>query len=1012
MDYDIPEPKTSPNKPKSTKNKWYAIIIILIVLLSSFAALSIFHPSNTVPGAKIDSAANYITAGDTYNITLHTNEPFKYAEIHWGDNSESLIKSSGDKIFASHIYNNPGIYYIHYSINFGNSFYKNNTFIPVYVTSLNNNKTASGIIYINNYSRAPSVPNSNIFLSGTDINLSASYSGEPQNSSYQVIAQTLFVYKNGSLVKTYNLPYKFNPSSRLYVNKNNSFALKNLSSGMYTLKLVTYSASLLNKYINVNVTEYNNVTYKSGSHTYGNTYNGHEIEYIKYKNYTEAMDINNHSIFFAGASIIHYSNSNVFSAKGDSFDISNGSKIRVLKNTSIELPLGGSYVLNNKSHNAKNETILELNKTDTINFTSSVPVTTLNSTYFNYINTSILYNKGNSISINGSKFLIYPHSELLYENNSKIKYSNSTNVTIAVSINGAINAGITGDINASNGIYRTNYYMDIPVYSNGSLYINNNVESMTYSSTSPYNTLNPELAYSKSDLQILMNTEQFLVYHNNTSYTPEIASYLPSSSNGGISGNREDYTFHIYNKAFFQNGNKVNAWDAAYSIAADLLLVNKTPQTPGWLLAQYLLPGNYYKTNNYTNIANAITVNNSTDNITLHFNRPMSRNLVFNILSSPGAFITSNSYIAKYGNLTWSEKGFSEFKNGTYNQYSLNNVISSGPYEIYSSVKNSSVTLIKNPYFEGRPGDPVPKVNMVMITYKSALSEIYQNLRLNVTQIAEFPSIYAPYIKQLSDVNSYNNTINYTELYNFNANVSIKELNKYSYSNMPYNLFSNATVREAFYYAFGDNYNLTKSRDLWKSFVKNDGSKYGIKYDNATKDYNYKGNNIVIPIFVNQISNMKNITAFTTNLVHIINGSSYPIITENSAFMADNEQYGSNPMPIYNMLINSNMNKTQYYTYLGSTLNYTHLYNNGFSTYNFNITDRNQSIYMKYLEQNITELNEKYNSTNLNNTVKDLNKLHLYINSGSNKFMFSYNKHIKLNNAITEESIVMFNLIN
>ena len=822
----------------------------------------------------------------------------------------------------------------------------------------------------------------------------------------------MFIYKNGSLIKTYNLPYKFDQSSQLYMNKNNSFPLKNLSGGMYTLKLVTYSASLLDKHINVNVTNYNNVIYKNDSYNYSSTYNGHKIVYIQYKNYTEAVDENNHSISFAGTSTIHYRNSAVFSGKSNSFDISKGSSIKVLKNTSIELPLGGSYILNGKSHNATNSTPIELNRTDVINFTSSTFIITLNNTYFNYVNASILYNKGDSISINSSTFLIYPHSKLLYENNSRIKYLNRTNVTIAVSINGTINAGITGDINASNGIYSTNYYMDIPVYNNGSLYINNNVKSIKYSSTSSYNTLNPELAYSKSDLQILMNTEQFLVYHNSTSYIPEIAAYLPSNSNGGISNNRENYTFHIYDKAFFQNGNKVTAWDVAYSIAADLLLDNKTPQTPGWIMAQYLLPGNYYKTNNYTNIASAITVNNLTGNITLHFNMPMNKDLVFNILSSPGAFITSSSYIAKYGNLTWSEKGFNEFKNGTYNQYSLNNIISNGPYEIYSSVKNSSMVLIKNPYFKGRPGDPIPKINMVIITYRSYLSEIYQNLRLNVTQIAEFPYAYKPYIKQLNNVNLYNNTINYTELYNFNANISIKELNKYSYSNMPYNLFSNITVREAFYYAFGSNNNLSKSRSLWESFVKNNGSKYNIKYDSATGDYEYKGNNIVIPIFANQISNMKNITTFITRLGSIINGSRYPIITENSAFMTYNERYGSNPMPVYNMLINSNTNKTYYYKYLGSTLNYTHLYNNGFNIYNFNITDKNQSIYMKYLEQNLTELNENYNSTNLNNTIKDFNNLYLYINSGSDKFVFSYNRHIKMDNAITKGDIVMFNLIN
>jgi len=1003
MNYDIPEPKTYPKKPKSTKNKWYAIIVILIVILSSFTVLSILHPVNKAPDAVIDSAGNYITAGNTYNLTLNTDETFKYAEIYWGDNSLSIVKSSNDKIFASHIYSSPGIYYIHYKINFANSVYKNNTFIPVYVSSINNNKSANGIIYINNYSKLPEVPDSNIFLNNTYLNLSALYSSEPRNSSYQVISQTLYIYKNNSLIKTYNLNYKFNYSSQLYVNKNNSFELKSLSSGIYTLKLVTYSASLLDKYIDVNVTDYTNVAYNKGSYVnYSNTYNGHKIIYIEYENKTNAIDLNNNNICIESTSDFYYKNSNVSSVANNNFVISKGSSIIVLKNTYIELPIGGSYILNNKSYNKNSLTTLKLNKTDTIIFNSSIPVTTLNNTYFDYINASVLYNKGDSISINNSKFVISKNSELLYENNSEIKYLNSTNVKIAVSVTGIVNAGITGDINASNGIYSTDYYMDIPVCNNSNIYINNNVKSITFSSTSPYNTLNPALAYSKSDLEILMNTEQFLVYNNGTQYIPEIAAYLPTHSNGGISNNNKNYTFHIYDKAFFQNGNKVTAQDVALSLSADLLLDNKTPQTPGWILAQYLLPGNYYKTNNYTNIANAITVDNSTDTITLHFNMPMNKDLVFNILSSPGAFIT-------YENLKWSEKGFEQFKNNTYNKYS-NNIISDGPYEISSAIKNSSIVLIKNPYFEGRSGDPVPETDMVIIDYKSYSSEIYQDLRLNTTQIAEFPSEYELYIKQLSNINTYNKTYNYTELYNFNANISIKELNKYSYSNMPYNLFSNITVREVFYYAFGNNYNITKAKILWNSFVKN--NTYNIKYNDITKDYTYNGNNIVIPIFINEISNMKNITGFTLKLESIINGSSYPIINENSAFIADNEKYAENPMPIYNILINSNVNKSYFYAYLGSTLNYTHLYNNGFNIYNFNLTHKNQTLYMRYLENNITELKVNYNITNLNNTIKDFNNLYFYIKSGNINIQISYNKYLNLNNAITTENIIMFNLIN
>ncbi len=93
MKYDIPEPQTYPVIPKSTRNKWYVIIVILIVLLSSMVAISLLHPQNITPETSASVSSNYVSAGSTYNITFKSNEIPKSIEIFWGDTQNNIVKS-------------------------------------------------------------------------------------------------------------------------------------------------------------------------------------------------------------------------------------------------------------------------------------------------------------------------------------------------------------------------------------------------------------------------------------------------------------------------------------------------------------------------------------------------------------------------------------------------------------------------------------------------------------------------------------------------------------------------------------------------------------------------------------------------------------------------------------------------------------------------------------------------------------------------------------------------------
>ncbi|HIH60940.1 MAG TPA: hypothetical protein HA289_07915, partial [Ferroplasma sp.] len=66
MNSSMPDPETYPKKPRSTRKKWYAVIIVLILLLSSLSLLSILHPEKAAPDISVDTAPNYIQAGSNY----------------------------------------------------------------------------------------------------------------------------------------------------------------------------------------------------------------------------------------------------------------------------------------------------------------------------------------------------------------------------------------------------------------------------------------------------------------------------------------------------------------------------------------------------------------------------------------------------------------------------------------------------------------------------------------------------------------------------------------------------------------------------------------------------------------------------------------------------------------------------------------------------------------------------------------------------------------------------------
>ena len=143
MKSSMPDPETYPKKPRSTRKKWYAVIIVLVLIISSLGVLSLLHPESKSPDISVDTAPNYLKTGSNYTISLKANEPYKTLTIFWGDGNSTALNYTQEKVSVSHIYNSPGIYYIYYIANFTSGPEEFNTYIPVYVESAGTgNRTA------------------------------------------------------------------------------------------------------------------------------------------------------------------------------------------------------------------------------------------------------------------------------------------------------------------------------------------------------------------------------------------------------------------------------------------------------------------------------------------------------------------------------------------------------------------------------------------------------------------------------------------------------------------------------------------------------------------------------------------------------------------------------------------------------------------------------------------------------------------------------------------------------
>ncbi len=552
----------------------------------------------------------------------------------------------------------------------------------------------------------------------------------------------------------------------------------------------------------------------------------------------------------------------------------------------------------------------------------------------------------------------------------------------------------TGIVNATTGVVSsptsTVTYLDFAIFANGNYHVASPAQA-TASGTflnaeyeaGGFRTLDPALAYDTVSGEILANVYQTLTTYqgsNSSAYAPNLALRLPNLTNGGVNNNYhnytqtvnsaiagysapsyavkiapgENYTFYINNNSEFQNGTAVTAWDVMYSFTRTLLFT-ADPGAPGWIIAQYILPGNYYASMSFWNITQNMTVDNATNSITIHFQHPMPEALVYQIFFASGTYVTSATWLQQQGaGITWNAAGFSSYISeglaANWNTKVQFSVDANGPYKIFSESQNSQVVLEANPHFTS-PNKWVlaPSIKFVDIEYISSSSTTYLLLSNGQAQAAGIPSSSWNLVQGLEKsgtVYAIGNPTLSLFWYNFNANVNITMAQQTVVNiNMPSNLFVSLHARKAFAYAYNETqylntdvgnalynttfgqayagmlpqgmlgyqsisqlnnltqgvpyFNLKMARADWNITMSKDGAALGLSMSGGNVMYN--GKNLVIPLEIYQPDavDFAGATSWGAYLAKVIPGASFPVVQLPFPTLLGNQVQNSNPMPVY-----------------------------------------------------------------------------------------------------------------
>ncbi len=881
-----PQVPVAPPRRPAGNGKWYVIIAVLIVVIAALGVLGFYHPVTVGSTSTASVVTNSATLGSPFNLSVTANGKFSTMDIYWGDGHQTVVPWTGsDKVALSHTYNTPGTYLIYYVVNFpsGATYNNSNNLIPVVTnyqssSTINPNAAVGQAYLLNNTDNGLFYYHNGTLTLKPGVNISAQIGFYQSPQSGEVFAQSANLYYMDVFNQSYTLPYYFNTTQDRYIVNpaNTTWNITNLSQGFYQLEVTTQAGQVYSQTYTVPTTVTNSSVVKvSGVQTYNKTYvlkvaNASVLNsslQLGYNTGTWVTNYANTNVTYEALANVSYTSphktpevmlykyDNMTYVPGTNLTFTHDTNISFMSNTT-GLYWNGSTLKTVTFNGSSYTPSYSIISGSYINFTKAAQVEVLNNTNVTYNHNSYMwYNMGDMIEY------LSTFSNTTYNMNTTLSYTNPSttvnytnemvNVTVMTFHSGTTTVTVpTGTVDTALGVYSTEYYIDIPVFSQPTVnvpifgfppYSPVTSGAGTYTAveleTGGYKSLDPAIEYDTVSYEVLLNTLQTLVmYKGNSSSTfaPMLASALPNDTAGGVNlhyhnytmktpwGTQytvhevpyQNYTFHIRSNASWQNGAPVKAWDVMYSITRTLLFDAGTPGTPGWIQAQYLLPGDYYTSNTFYNITTNITVDNATNNITFHFQKAMPPTLVYEILGQvSGAAIASSSWlIANGAGITWSSAGFQAYKahgnSGDYNTYVQNNVLADGPFKIQYIVPSQEVVFEANTAFKSPgPWYPAAQLTHVVIQWVPEETTAYLNLKSGIAQSSTIPTSSWNQVESLQSA-GLAQVYSFPTLsifwYNFNAQVNVSMAQKvvYSGTNMPSALFVSHNVRLAFAYAY------------------------------------------------------------------------------------------------------------------------------------------------------------------------------------------------------------------
>jgi peptide/nickel transport system substrate-binding protein len=348
----------------------------------------------------------------------------------------------------------------------------------------------------------------------------------------------------------------------------------------------------------------------------------------------------------------------------------------------------------------------------------------------------------------------------------------------------------------------------------------NTITSVEVEPGGPY-SWDPQVDYDIVGFEELENVFQTLVQYNGSStssFIPNLAAFLPSTANGGITDNSMQYTFTLRSNQYFSNGDPVTAYDVWFSLARGLAFANGSPGTPDWIQDQFLVPGvqngtaSVYTNNTWAVATNEITYSNSSNTVTLHLNAPEPSSLIFQVMANPeGAGIVDAKYACSVG-ACFNEATWNSYMNqadaGSYNTGMQWSPIGSGPFMIESYTPGESVELVANPHYGGVPGIPAVGSKTVVIDWvkspDTALLMLEDGQADSVTGLppSDFPAVQTLQSKGFASIYNFGSYVLYFYPFNINVSKSAEAAQLGPGYNEPANYFADVPTRLAWINAF------------------------------------------------------------------------------------------------------------------------------------------------------------------------------------------------------------------